>query len=254
MTRDEAKRTLSLFRPWTNDAEDPEFAEALALTRQDAELGRWFAQHCAAQSAVRAGLKNISPPAALKEQIISEHKARVRAAKWRKPQTLAAMVCGLLILVALGVWLMHGPLGESEAGFARYRSRMVKAAQRAYVMDLETNSAPVIRAFLAQHQASSNYVLPKSLAIATNTGCGVLKWQGNNVAMVCFHSGRPLAPGQKTDLFLFVMNRNAAPDAPTEGPPQFAQVNNLVTASWTQDGMVYLLAAPGNEEFLKKFL
>lgn len=254
MTRDEARRILAEYRPWANDAEAHEFAGALAWTRQDAELGRWFALHCAAQSVIRSGFKKISPPAGLKEQIISEHKARRAAAKWRQPRAIAATVCALAALVALGVWLVRSSLGEPEASFAGYRSRMVRTALRAYGMDLETNSAPAIRAYLAQHQASSDYVLPTPLAAATNTGCGVLSWQGHRVAMVCFHSGRPLPPGDKTDLFLFVMDRKAAPDAPSAGSPQFSRVNKLATATWTQDGMIYLLAAPGDEEFLKKFL
>lgn len=254
MTRDEAKLILASYRPWTNDAEAPEFADALALTRQDAELGRWFTRHCAAQSSIRSSFQKISPPAGLKEQIISEHNARLTAAQWRKPRAIAATICAVGLLVAIGVWLVRSSPGESKANFAGFRSRMVKTAQRAYGMDLETNSAPAIRAYLAQHQAYSNYTLPKPLANTTTTGCGVLIWQGHHVTMVCFHSGRPLAPGAKTDLFLFVMNRNAAPDTPVAGPPRFAQVNTLVTATWTQDGMVYLLAAPGDEEFLKKYL
>lgn len=255
MTRDEARRTLSLFRPWTNDAEAPEFAEALALTRQDAELGRWFAQHCAAQSAIRAGFQSISPPAGLKEQIISEHKARVRAAKWGNPRTIAATICVLTALVVICVWFLRSPYGESGTDFTAYRSRMVRTAlSPSYSMDLETNSTPAIRAYLAQHQATSNYALSQPLTTTTATGCGVLNWQGHRVTMVCFHSGRPLPPGEKTDLFLFVMDRDAAPNAPKSGQPQFAQVNRMLTASWTQDGMVYLLAAPGDEEFLKKYL
>lgn len=253
MTHDEARSILAAYRPWTNDAENPEFAGALALTRTDAELARWFAPYCATQSAIRAGFQTISPPAGLREQIISEYNAAF-AAQLRRPAVIAATVCAALILVAAGFWLLRGSPGESEAGFAAYRSRMIKTAQRAYGMDLETNSVPAIRAYLAQHQAYSDYMLPKPLATATNTGCGVLIWQGHRVAMVCFHSGRPLAPGDKTDLFLFITDGNAAPGAPVAGPPQFTQVNKLATVTWTQNGMIYLLAAPGDEAFLKKFL
>lgn len=254
MTRDEAKHVLALYRPWTNDAAAPEFAVALALARTDAELGRWFAQHCAAQTAIRAGFQKIAPPPGLKEQILSEHKARVNASRQKRTALIATLAVVVLILGVTAGWWIQRRTTDSETGFAAYRSRMVRTALKSYGMDLETNSAPAIRAYLAQHQASTNYVLPKALATTTNTGCGVLSWQGHRVAMVCFHSGRPLAPGEKTDLFLFVLDRRAAPDAPKSEAPQFTQVNKLVTASWTQDGMVYVLAAPGDEEFLKKFL
>ena len=50
MTREEAQRTLLLYRPGTDDAAEPEIAEALAVAKQDAELSRWLDQHCARQA------------------------------------------------------------------------------------------------------------------------------------------------------------------------------------------------------------
>jgi len=254
MTRDEAKRILSWYRPWTNDAKDPEFAEALALAQQDTELGQWFAQHCASHSAVHAGFKVISPPPGLKEQIISEHQARLRAAKWGKPRTLVATMAGLTALITLSVWLAGSFIFKSENDFTRYRGRMAKIARRAYYMDLYTNNPAAIRTFLTERQSISNYTLTTALSTATNTGCKIINWQSNQVAMVCFYTGRPLAPGDSSDLFLFVMKRDAAVNTPKSDKPQFAQVNSLATATWTQDGLVYLLAAPGDAEFLKKYL
>lgn len=254
MTHDQAKRLLATYRPWTNDAESSEFVEALTLTRSDAELGRWFIEHCAAQSGIHARFVNTTVPAGLKEQIVSEHKARLNAAKWRAPRRVPVMVCALVVLIVVGFWSVRNLTGESATSFAAYRGRMVRSALRAYSMDLETNSAPAIRAYLAQHQACPDYALPKALTDVASTGCGVLSWQGHRVAMVCFHSGRPLAPGEKTDLFLFVTERTAAPDVPATETPVFAKVNNLLTASWSQDGRIYILAALGDEAFLKKFL
>ena len=72
MNRNEAKTILLLYRPGTTDAGDPEIAGALALAKQDPELTRWLAEHCARQEAVRAGFRKITAPAGLKEQIISE--------------------------------------------------------------------------------------------------------------------------------------------------------------------------------------
>lgn len=254
MTRDAAKRALAQYRPWLDDARSPEFAEALARANTDAELARWFAQHCANQTALRSGFASITPPPGLKEQIISEHHARLKASSWKRTQLVAAVAIGTLILGLALSWLGQRQAKAEETSFAAYRSRMVRTALKTYGMDLETNSAPAIRAFLAQHQGHANYVLPAALSNATNTGCGVLRWQGHTVTMVCFRSGRPLRDGEKTDLFLFVLDRRAAPDAPQSPGPQFAQVNQLMTAAWTQDGEVYVLAAPGDEAFLKKFL
>ena len=79
MNRDEAKTILLLYRPGTADADDPQIAEALALAKQDPELTRWLVEHCARQETLRAEFRQITVPAGLKEQIISEQAARTRA-------------------------------------------------------------------------------------------------------------------------------------------------------------------------------
>ena len=254
MTQTEARRILSLYRPWSADAHDPEFAGALELARQDAELGRWFEQHCAAQSAIRAGFKQIVPPPGLKEQILSERRAATSRPLWRKPALAMALLVISLLLAGTGVWISQKAGSADELSFASYQNRMVKTALRIYGMDLETNSTAEVRAYLARQNAHADFTLPQPLAEAKTVGCGVLSWQGHRVSMVCFHSGRPLGPGEKTDLFLFVMERAAAQDAPEAASPQFSKVNKMTTASWVEGDLVYLLAAPDDEPFLRKFL
>ena len=61
--------------------------------------------------------------------------------------------------------------------------------------------------------------------------------------MICYRTGRPLAAGSKSDMFLFVADSKDVPDSPQESAPQFSQVGSLATASWSQNGKVYVLAA-----------
>ena len=75
MKLQEAKEILVLYRPETADAGSEEFIEALALARSDAELGRWFENHCAVQRILRARFQELQAPAGLREQIMSEHHA-----------------------------------------------------------------------------------------------------------------------------------------------------------------------------------
>lgn len=254
MNRDEVKLILALYRPWADDANAPEFAGAIAATKQDAELREWFERHCAGHQAIRASLKRIAAPAGLKEQIISERRAALAAEGWRRRSVVAGVVCAVAMLVLVTFKFIEPGSGRSEMSYESYRTRMVKTAMRNYGMDLETNDVRVITNYLAQHQGHADYQLPPPLANATNTGCGVLTWQGHPVSMVCFHSGRPLPPGQKTDLFLFVIPSNVATSPPAADQPQFAHVNTFTTASWMHDGLIYLLATPGDEAFLRKFL
>jgi uncharacterized membrane protein YbaN (DUF454 family) len=253
VTKQEAKEILSVYRPDSADANDAEFAAALALARQDAELGRWFEEHCAVQSAIRGRFRQIVVPEGLKEQIISEHKARSVVVWWRQPSVLAAAAAVALLLAIAALWLGSRPEKPAPENFATYRSRMVKSVLRAYTMTLETNDLNQIRAHLAQQKAPTDYVLPEPLAKAAAAGCGVLNWQNKRVTMVCFLTGKPLGPGQKSDLFLFVVDRNALPDAPGGNTPEIARVSKLVTASWSSGDKTYVLASPSDESSIRKY-
>jgi hypothetical protein len=254
MTRAEAKQVLALYRPGSPEAPDAELAGALELVNKDAELRNWFKDHCASQGAIRAAFRSIRPPEALREQILSEKPADVPTLAWRKPAKLALVTVLSVALVVMVAQLLDRTGHTEDLSFASYRGRMVGTALRLYGMDLETNNTAVIRAYLGQRQARADFSLPKGLAGTTATGCGVLSWQGNPVSMICFRSGRPLKEGEKTDLFLFVMNRTAAPDAPRATTPQIAPENRMITASWTDGDLIYILAAEGDERFLRKYL
>lgn len=246
---------MSAYRPWT-DAKDPTYAEALALARTDDELRHWFEAHCAAQEAIRARFRAIAVPEGLKEQIISERTVWTRFPHLSSPRTLAAVAALVICGSLFSIWLMLRPsaLPSEQINLAGFRGRMVSSVLRMYNMDLETNDAQQIRSFLARNNAVADYELTPKLAGATQTGCGVLTWQGARVSMVCFRSGDSLPAGAKGDVFLFVVDRTVVPDAPKSTQPLLAKVNQLVTASWTAGDKVYVLAAAGDEEFLRKFL
>src|SRR5208282_6795153 len=100
MNRDQAKTVLLLYRPGTTDTGDPEIAEALTLATQDSELTRWLVEHCARQEAMRAGIRKITVPAGLKEQIVSEQAARGRTGfRWQR--AALAAVAAIVVLVVL---------------------------------------------------------------------------------------------------------------------------------------------------------
>jgi hypothetical protein len=250
VNRDEAKKILQLHRPGTMDGDDPLVAEALVLAKQDAELSRWLAEERARQEALRAKFRQITPPAGLKEQIISEHAAAVRRKSRRHSFALAATCVLLLACAGLFWWWQLTPPAND---LAIYRSRMVRVALTGYAMDLTTNSLPPVRTYLAQRQAPADYELPEGLQKAAITGCAVEKWQGANVSLVCFRTGKPLPPGASSDLWLFVVDRRSLPQAPPPGAPELANVNRLITATWTVGDRVYLLCAAGDEATLRAY-
>jgi hypothetical protein len=243
LTSQHAKRVLLLYRPHAVDAEDPEMAQALALTRQDAELRSWFEEHCGFQKTVHQKLCHLPVPAALKEQILQRRKV-VHVSWWRQPAWLAA-AAAVLILAVLTPFLLQP---ERQDKFDDYRSRMVRSALRQYRMDIETNNLEQVRQFLSSRGAPADYRVPPSLAQMTVSGGGQLKWRGNPVSMVCFDKGG----GHM--LFLFVMNRDAVKASPGLSNPELKQVSKLGTASWTEGNHTYILAGEEQPEQLRTYL
>jgi hypothetical protein len=253
MTNEQAKEILKLYRPGTADADDPSFAEALELSECDGDLKKWFAEHCALYAALRAKFKEIAVPEGLREQIIAERRVHVTP-MWQKAVVLMGAVAAVIMLVfELGLW----PQPSEPHDFKAYRSYMVSSAIRAYGMDTNTADLDQIRMFFAQKKAIADYVLPSGLQKnAEAAGCVAATWQGKQVSMICFKTGRPLARGDQSDLWLFITDSATAKDTPKATTPKFEKVNGLdvITANWTAGGRTYVLATKGDEQFLSKFL
>lgn len=250
MNSQQAKEILLLYRPGVADPHDPEFATALELTRTDTELGQWFEQHCASQVLLRQRFHEIPIPEGLKEQILSERRARTTPLPRRRVMVWAAVAILFLLLGLGGLYLSPTPADP----FNQFRNRMARIVLREYPrMDLETRDLNQIRSFLAQKQGRGDYELPAGLQLASGTGCAILNWQGKPVSMICFDSGQKADRSQTSDLFLFVIDRNALPKPPPNSP-QFVQLNKLATFSWTTGDNTYVLAGIGDEAFVRRYL
>jgi hypothetical protein len=252
VNRDEAKNILLIYRPGTADADDPQIAAALALAKGEPELSRWLEEHVARQSGLREKFRQIAVPAGLKEQIISEQSSRKKIIFLRRNFALAAAAI-IVALVALSPFLFH-QRAKDEDTLATFQSRMAGVALRGYAMDLETNGAAPIRAWLAQNHAPSDFTLPAPLEKTALAGCAVENWQDTKVSMICFRTSKPLPAGESSDLWLFVVDRASVENVPDGAKPQFAKVNQFATAVWTQGDKLYLLGTKGDEELLRKFL
>ena len=292
MNYQEAKEILRLYRPGTADVQDPAFATALEFARHDEELAQWLKNHHARHAAIRNQFKQIAIPAGLKEQILAEQNPRSAMANadarsrrgdeaddrnarenssshvdddrseissniirknfswWRKPVFLRAAAVFVLLLGIAAIWFQQS--GKND--YSQYRVRMVSTALRTYAMDLETSDLNRIQRFLAERNAPSEYTLPDELKRLEATGCVVVRWQNNPISMICFRTGQPLRPGEKSDLFLFVADRATFSNHASIGSPDIEKINRLTTASWVHGDKVFLLAAPGDEESLRKFL
>jgi hypothetical protein len=251
MTLEEAKQILALFRPGTADEKDAAFQEARQLAQSQPDLARWLQEHCESYLTLRRKLRSVPVPPGLKEQILAERKIRRGFFENYWVPWLAA-AAAVVLLVGIGFWSRSPHRVNAE--HAAYRKRVTEAALRGYNMELTTRDPAQVRRFLKTKNAPADYTLPSKLQSAELVGCAVLRWQGAPVSMICFRSGRPLPPGDQSDLWFFVTYRNAVPHAPSPGATVLARVNKATTASWSDEQKNYLLAAVGDEAFLEKYL
>lgn len=256
MNRDEAKNILLLYRT-DADAADPQVAAAISFMKGDAELREWFEDHCARQTILREKFRQISTPEGLVQQIVSEHKAMAernsRRDKFVAVGALVAVIATVAIIAV--VYLMpHRPPQVAYNTFAGFQGRMLEEASLGYSMKLATNDQDQIRAYLAKSQCPADYALPAGLAKTPATGCTTESFLSTRVSMICFATGKPLAANHPGDLWLFVIPNSALKDPPTAATPQLADVKGISVATWTQGGEAYLLATPGNEQEVQKYL
>jgi hypothetical protein len=254
MNRMEAKQILLLYRPNTADEGDPQIAEALTLAKIDAELSHWFAEHCARQDYLREKFRQVAAPAGLREQIVSEQAANQRASlNPRRFAPIAMATAVVLMALLLGVFWLNQRAPEDDT-LAIFKQQMAGYALRGYAMDLQTSDVGQIRAYLKQQHSPADYTLSGPLQQAAKTGCAVESWQAARVSMICFRTGKPLPPGTQSDLWLFVADQATVKDAPRDSMPHIAKVNRLVTATWVENGKVYLLGTTADETVLRTFL
>jgi hypothetical protein len=257
MNLDEAKLILLRYRPGTAgvaDADDPQVAEALALAKSNAGLSQWFAEHCERQKILREKFRQITPPAGLLEQIVSEHAANQRTLLARRRFIQIAVATAVVLVLALvGLfWINQGSPTDNTLDF--FKKQMAGYALRGYAMDLQTNDAGEIRAYLKAQHSPADYALHGRLQQAALTGCAVENWQSGKVSMICFRTGKPLALGAQNDLWLFVVDQTSVPDASADSTPTISKVNRLVTATWVENGKLYLLGTTEDETVLRQFL
>jgi hypothetical protein len=246
MTTLEARKTLQLFRPGSDDASDTLMAEALELAKHDPQLDNWLEEQNRFQTAMREKFREIPVPANLKESILAQSKI-IRPVPWWSDPVWMRAAASIVLLIGLSIGSFSlWKQSRVPNRFANYEARMVRSALREYHMDIVTNDLNQVRNWMASKGAPWDFSVPKGLARLPLTGGGVLRWRNHPVSMMCFDRG------DSEMLFLFVMNRSAVKDPPAE-KPELDRVNKLVTASWTEGDKTYLLAGPEEANFLQKY-
>jgi len=241
--RREAKEILWAYRPEAGDTEDPKVGEALEVTRRDPELMHWYEQQRGVDEAIRAELRQIAVPPGLRERILTAQKVRRPVSRRRLTQWMAAAAA-----VALAVVVGQRFTADQSPGFDAYRETMVEFVSDEYELSAETDELEGLRRFFAKIAWPSDYEVPGPLQSVPVEGGTALEWRDHRVSLLC------LEYREHEDIWLFVIDRSAHPDPPAAQAPQFLKVGKLMTASWSEGDLTYLLVAEGDEVFLRGYL
>jgi hypothetical protein len=245
MNREEAQFILRAYRPSGEDAQDPQFEEALALIRNDPELARWFAREQALDAAIADSIHRVSPPPELRTQLLLARKVIRPRPWWRKPAWIAAAASVGLLISAAGLLLLRR---SGEAEFASFRGTMIEASldMRKHI-DVTGLDANELKQWLIENRGHPGFVLPPGLADKGIMGCKVLDWHGHRVTLICLKFG-----GKHVDVF--VINESDLPGVSLGAAPVFGSEHGMTTAGWRREGKIYFLAGNIPESDLKQLL
>ena len=245
MNNQRAREILLACRLGTTDGEDAEVRQALALAKQDPALREWFEDQLGLQKQIRDSLREVSPPPGLRERILAAERKQNRpsATIFKLWLPLAAAVA----LIAAGI-VLAGRSREPKT-WANFQARMTTIAVRQYSMDILSPDEQLVRQHFARQGTPSDFPLPEALANVPVKGGKSTTWHNNPVSMLCFNWK------DSETLYLFVMEGQALAGHSLTAAPVLEQYkSNLNTASWTQNGKVYFLAAPIPPEEMRKLV
>jgi hypothetical protein len=131
--------------------------------------------------------------------------------------------------------------------FASYRKKMSWIVSANYKISFRSRDLEKIREFLTKNQGHSDYELTLPLQKLPGEGTAVLKWRGLTTSLICLDAGR------KNLLFLFITDRANLVNGPVNSTPEFAQLDHLACAGWTQADKTYLLLMEGDRASLQPY-
>jgi hypothetical protein len=243
MNDDQTKFLLGAFRPG-RDAGDPAFAGALEQMTHDPKLRAWFERDQAFGAAVTGKLREVTPPAGLREAILAGAKLGVRIPWWRRPALLAAAaaIVLLLTLAPRALRLMRPAAAANLPEFA------MAFAGRGFI-GLQERGPDVekLKAWLAERHAPLPAKIPWELAQLRSLGCRTVDFQGKNISMICFEQGH--------EYHLFVAWREDFPTLPASTEPHFQRGRDgWAAASWSDNQHHYVLVSEAGEAAVKRLL
>jgi Protein of unknown function (DUF3379) len=185
MNQHEARFLLRAFRPSSTDAKDPVFADALAEAEKDPTLKAWLDNESAFDRAMGAKLREIQPPAGLREAILAGSRVSQKPkARWKNPVWLAVAAS---IAITCAITLRFRPSGPSAQDFAEYAMHELATTHNS-----DHSRRPELTGLQALLTRSS-LPLPGNIKINADElrrlGCRTVSFAGHDAFEICFERG-----------------------------------------------------------------
>jgi hypothetical protein len=241
MKSDEAKFILSAYRPDGSDSGNAAFADALKMAASDPMLGSWFERSRAHDAAVAGKLREIAPPAGLREAILAgaqvsgPRRGEGMGRAWIAGLAAAAVLA--VVIVSMKQPVRPEPSGSDFAGFAINDMLTAKHG----------GAGEPAGALVAALQVSGSRMPgPDGIAFdrLKETGCRTLSFAGHDVIEVCF--------ARDGAMFHLYVSRQQG-DAEARGPSFIAQAAGAA-AVWSDRSFEYALASTAGTEALRRLL
>lgn len=246
MNKDEAKYLLQSYRPSGKDADDPHFEEALALTQGDPEMQGWFARQQGISKAITSKLHEIEVPKDLKARILSGKIEQDNPRQWTLGHTLAAAAIILILLTPVAYFANRfQPTGPQT--FAAMKLDMGNYLSRFFVLEMQSDDVDEIKSYLSSKHSFTDFKVPDTLSQYPGIGCQMIDWHDQSIALICFVVDAEV-------VHLFIMDSGAFEDEPSSLIPEFEQVNQWATFTWSEAPRTYLVSTLGDEGFLTRVL
>lgn len=245
MNRDEAKFILQSYATDGRDANDPQFREALELTKHDPELAAWFAEEQRIDARLSDRFRSFPVPPQLQAQLLAARKI-VSVRPWWRQTTWISAAAVFVVLIGLAAFFVR-PAGQPQ--FSDFRSYVAATAHNLDHLDISTTNVVEARQWLAAHYAPADFKIPVNLSDYPTVGCRAFNWKGEHVSLVCFN-----VEGKGT-VHLFVIDRSKLRNIPAAPQPDVqTSPNGIATVAWSNNQRVYVLAGTQNTELLKTLL
>jgi hypothetical protein len=250
MNNTEAKFILNAYRSNGRDASDAAFGAALLQAKTDPALGAWFAREQEHGATIAAKLREVSPPAGLREAILAGGRVSGsnvtmmpdQRSRWAQPVWLAAAAAVAVILTASVALWPKRVAGEAPLAEFALADALEPSRHRGH-----GEMAGALQATLSNSATKLTGGLPIDFAALRSNGCRTVSVAGHDVLEVCFKRD-----GQW--FHCYIARVEDFPGAPAAVSPLFARTGRVDAAVWVDGAYRVLVATTAGHAAVQRLL